>query len=172
MLNNPPRPVVREAMNCIAGAVGGFEQILTATEREPRIANPTGKREQQGYATSRWLFVSTRKVLMGPEHLARSVRQHGPPAETIEAEAHKNTCAGTAGRIRDRNGIWGVHRFDSATVLRLGVNLDFASNRDERDGEDGGCDQRAKRVDSANRKAREVPQRSDSEGGNSVTRLI
>src|SRR5215469_8019942 len=60
----------------------------------------------------------------------------------------------------------------SDRCLQLGVDLNFASNHDERDGEDGGCDQRAKRVDSAKWKASEVPQRSDSEGGNSVARLI
>src|SRR5215471_20572092 len=60
----------------------------------------------------------------------------------------------------------------SDRCLQLGVDLNFASNHDERDGEDGGCDQRAKRVDGAKRKASEVPQRSDSERGNSVARLI
>ena len=57
-------------------------------------------------------------------------------------------------------------------ACKLGVNLNFSGKRDERDGDDGSRDQRAKRVDSAKWKASEVPQRSDSEGGNSVARLI
>jgi len=57
-------------MNRVAEAVAGLEEILAATKYESRLADPTGKREQQGYAASGWPLVSTRKVLMRPEHLA------------------------------------------------------------------------------------------------------
>ena len=55
----------------------------------------------------------------------------------------------------------------------LTAPLRFSShNHDERDSEHCGGDQRAKRVDRAKRKASEVSQWSDSEGGNSVACLI
>src|SRR5215472_16717687 len=47
-----------------------------------------------------------------------------------------------------------------------------SSNHGERDGEHSGCDQRANRVNGAKREASEIPQRSDSESGNSIVRLI
>src|SRR5215471_10690117 len=46
------------------------------------------------------------------------------------------------------------------------------SNDSERNDEHDGCHQRAKRVDGAKWEAGEIPQRSYSEGGNSITRLI
>jgi hypothetical protein len=85
LLNGSPRPVVNETMNRVAEGVGWLEQVLVATEHELRFADPTREREQQGYATSGWLLVSTGEVLMRPEHLAWSILQYGPPTETIEA---------------------------------------------------------------------------------------
>src|SRR5262249_15668002 len=109
LLHGTPRPVINETMNRIAEAVAGLEGVLAATERESRFADPTWEREQQGHATSGGRLVSTRKVRMRPEHLACSVLQYGPPAETIEAQAHQNTCGGAGGRISDRNNMWGLH---------------------------------------------------------------
>ena|SRR5215469_10694749 len=61
-------------------------------------------------------------------------------------------------------------RFNDARGLS--ANPNYASNNGQRDGEHGGCNQRAERVDSAKRKVSEVAQRSYSEGGNSVACLI
>src|SRR5215471_2156628 len=54
LLNDTPRPIVNETMNRVAEAVAGLEEILAATKYESRLADPTGKREQQGYAASGW----------------------------------------------------------------------------------------------------------------------
>src|SRR5262249_24244905 len=87
-------------------------------------------REQQGHATSGGRLVSTRKVRMRPEHLACSVLQYGPPAETIEAQAHQNTCGGAGGRISDRNNMWGLH------CARLSCTSDTERERPRRNERD------------------------------------
>src|SRR6516164_4051705 len=63
-------------------------------------------------------------------------------------------------------------RVRASDACKLSLSPNYASNYNECDGEHSGCDQRTKRVDGAKLKTSEVPQRSDSEGGNSVACLI
>src|SRR5262249_41528511 len=95
LLNCTPRPVVNETMNRVAEGIAQLEQVLATAECESRLADAAREREQQGYATSGWSRVSTRKVLIRPKHLAWPVLQYRLPTETVEAQAHQNARAGS-----------------------------------------------------------------------------